>query len=157
LDSLTQHQQEKIRGPIVDMDNRFNKVFPFFNPFNSEFSSGSRIIDNFSSHFSFYSFSKCSDDNFISHTCMLDNLAIVLSKDLSCALIVTDASIKNNMATSITHIHICNKAIVKTLHHTVNITSTEAELFAIRCGINQANNTQEISKIIVIIDLIHTA
>ena len=139
------------------MDNIFNKVFPFFNPFNSEFSSGSRIIDNFSSHFSFHYFSKYSDDNPISHTCMLDNLTIVLSKDPFCTLIVTDISIKNNMATSIAHIHICNKVIVKTLHHMVNITNTEAELFAIRCGINQATNTQGISKIIVIIDLIHTA
>jgi len=139
------------------MDNRFNKVFPFFNPFNSEFSSGSRIIDNFSSHFSFHSFSKYSDDNPISHICMLDNLTIVLSKDLSCTLIITNASIKNNVAISIAHIYICNKAIVKTLHHVVNITNIKAKLFAIRYSINQATNTQGISKIIVIIDLIHTA
>jgi len=60
------------------------------------------------------------------------------------------------VTTSITHIHICNKAIVKPLHHVVNVISIEAELFAIRCGINQTTNTQRISKIIVIIDLIHT-
>ena len=140
----------------MDMDNRFNKVFSSFNLFNPEFSSGSWIIDNFSSHFSFHSFSKCSNNNLISHTYILDNLAIVLSKDPSCTLIVINTSIKNNVATSITHIHICNKAIVKTLHHVVNIISIKAELFAIRCGINQTTNTQRISKIIVIIDLIHT-
>jgi len=33
----------------------------------------------------------------------------------------------------------------------------EAELFIIRCGINQATNIQRILKIIVIIDLIHSA
>ena len=58
------------------------------------------------------------------------------SKDPLYALIVTDTSIKNNMATSITYIHIHNRPIVKTLHHTVNITSTEAKLFAIKYGIN---------------------
>jgi len=41
---------------------------------------------------------------------------------------------------SIFHIYIHNKPIVKTLHYAVNITSMEAELFAIRCGINQAIN-----------------
>jgi len=61
------------------------------------------------------------------------------------------------MATYIAHIHIYDKPIVKTLHHTVNITSIEAKLFAIRCGINQAVNSQGTLKIIVITDLIHSA
>jgi len=47
LDLLTPHQQERIRSPIVDIDNRFNEVFPSFDPYNSEFSPGSRIIDIF--------------------------------------------------------------------------------------------------------------
>ena len=33
----------------------------------------------------------------------------------------------------------------------------EAELFAIRCSINQAANSQGISKIIIVTDLIHLA
>jgi len=33
------------------MDNRFNEVFPSFDPYNSEFSLGSRIIDIFPSCF----------------------------------------------------------------------------------------------------------
>ena len=37
------------------------------------------------------------------------------------------------------------------------ITSTEAELFAIRCGINQACSKENISKVIVITDSIHAA
>ena len=71
-------------------------------------------------------------------------------------LVIIDASIKNNVATSISHIHIHNKPIIKTLHHVVNITSTEAELFIIRCGINQATKSNNISKIIVITNSIHT-
>ena len=66
-----------------------------------------------------------------------------------------DASIKNNIATSISHIHIYNKPITKTLHYTLNIISTEVELFVIRYGINQATNNNNISKIIVVTDSIH--
>jgi len=38
-----------IKGLIVDMDNRFNKVFPAFDPHNKEFSPGSQIINIFPS------------------------------------------------------------------------------------------------------------
>ena len=72
------------------------------------------------------------------------------------ALVITNASVENNITTFISHIHICNKPITKTLHHTVNITSTEAELFVIRCSINQATNSAGISKIIIITNSIHT-
>ena len=37
LSFLTRCQYKLIKGPVVDMDNFFNKVFPFFNPLNSEF------------------------------------------------------------------------------------------------------------------------
>jgi len=38
----------------------------------------------------------------------------------------------------------------------MNVTAIEAELFTIRCGINQATNLNGINKIIVITDSIHT-
>jgi len=68
-----------------------------------------------------------------------------------------DASVKTNVTSSIAHIHIRNKLIIKILHHTINITSSEAEFFAIRCGINQATHLYGISKIIVVTDSIHVA
>jgi len=77
--------------------------------------------------------------------------------DPSYALVVTDASIKNNVITSIAHIYIHDRPVTKTLYHAVNITTTEAELFAIRYSINQATNIKVISKIIIITDLLHTA
>jgi len=40
LDNLMPKQQSSIKGPIVDMDNKFNKVFPSFSPFNHGFSLG---------------------------------------------------------------------------------------------------------------------
>ena len=146
LDSLTPHQRELIKGPIVNMNNRFNEVFSLFDPHNQEFSPSSRIIDTFSSQVSFYSFNKHSKDNLTSHSHQLDNLSIVTFLDPSYALVVTDASIKNNMATSIAHVHIYNRPVTKTLHHVINVTTTEAGLFTIRCGINQATNIKDISK-----------
>ena len=146
-----------IKDPIVDMDNRFNEVFSSFDSLNPEFAPGCRIIDIFSSHFSFHFFNKHSDNSFLSHSHQLDNLAIMSLEDPLHALIITNASIKNNMATSITYIYICNRFIIKTLHYTVNINSTEAKLFIIRYGINQATNSIGILKIIVVTDLIHSA
>ena len=58
---------------------------------------------------------------------------------------------------AIAHIHMVDKLLTKTVHHAVNIMSTEAELFAIRCGINQSLCFNNISKIIVITDSIHVA
>ena len=68
---------------------------------------------------------------------------------------ITDASVKNNIVTSIAHIYIHNKPMVKTLHYMVNVMTSEAKLFAIRYGINQATLLHEISKIIVVTDSIY--
>ena len=54
---LSKCQHQLIKDSIVNMDNHFNKVFPSFDPLNSEFSPECRIIDTFSSCFSFHSFS----------------------------------------------------------------------------------------------------
>jgi len=63
-----------------------------------------------------------------------------------------DTSIKNNVANSIAYIHVHNKPVIKTIHHAINVTTTEAKLFAIRYGINQ---TTGIPRIVVITDLLH--
>ena len=137
------------------MDNRFNKVFSSFDFLNLEFAPGCRIIDFFSSHISFNSFNRYNKDSLFSYSHQLDNLAISSLENSAHALVITDASVKNNVATFIAHVHICDKPIVKTLHHAVNINSIEAKLFAIRYGINQATSFLEISKIIVITDSIY--
>jgi len=68
-----------------------------------------------------------------------------------------DASVKNNVTSSIIYVYVHNKPIIKTLHHVSNIMSTEAKFFAIRCGINQATHLHSISKIIVVMNSIHVA
>ena len=157
LSSLIRWQKGLIKGHLVDMDNCYNEVFPSFDLLNLEFSPGNRIIDSFSNCFSFHLFSKHSDQNIKSYIQQLDNLILESLDSPSNTLIVMDANIKNNIAISILHIHICNKPIIKTLHHVLNIMSSEAELFAIRCGINQAINYIGILKIIVVMDSIHMA
>ena len=86
-----------IKGSIVDMDNRFNEVFPSFDPFNKEFSLGSHLIDIFHGHFSFYSSNKQSNKSIKLRICYLNNIAIKSSSNLSHALVISDASIKNNI------------------------------------------------------------
>jgi len=55
--------------------------------------------------------------------------------------------------------HICcsHNIVTKTIHHVINITMTKAELFAIRCRINQVIYIANMLYIIVITDAIHLA
>ena len=135
------------------MANRFNEIFPSFIPLYSEFSPRLRIIDNFSDCISFNVRDKGKDDNHYTH--QLDKLALESSSSPSTTIIATDASIKNDVATFILHIHTYNRPIIKMIHHVVYVISTEAELFVIRYSINQALNLDNVSKVIVITDSIH--
>jgi len=103
------------------MNNKFNKVFPSFDLFNKEFTPSSQLIDIFSSQFSFYLSPKQTNNNFKTHICLLDNISFKSSLDPSYTLVISDASIKNYIATSILYIYIHNKPVIKTLHHTVNV------------------------------------
>jgi len=123
-----------IKGLIVDMDNRFIEVFSPFDLFNKEISPGSHLINVFHSHFLFHYSNKQSDQGIKFHICLLDNIAIKSLSDLSYALVISNTSIKNNIAMSISHIH--DKSAIKMIYYAVNITIMEAELFAIRCSIN---------------------
>ena len=140
---------------MVDSANRTNECFPSFNPLDSEFSPSLRVIDNFSDYISFNLYNKEKDNK--SHAQLLDKMVLKSSSSPSVAIIATDASIKNHIAISITHIYIHNKPLIKTIYHAVNVTNTEAELFAIRCGINQSTYINNISKIIIVMDSIYVA
>ena len=137
------------------MANRSYKCFPSFSPLNSEFSPGLRIIDNFSECISFNIQDKRKDIKLWAQE--IDDLVLESSLSPLVAIVTSDASIKNNIAISIAYIHIVDKPLTKIVHHAVNVMSTEAELFAIRCGINQILCFNNISKIIVITDSIHAA
>ena len=157
LGMLTKRQCGLLKSHVIDIDNRFNEVFPAFDPINPELQPGNRIIDTFPNHFSFHTFSRSNDPSFKSCIQQLDALVIEFSTSSSNVLMITDGSVKNNVVSSIVHIHVFNKPVVKTLHYAVNITLSEAEFFAIRCGINHAVLSHETSKIIVVTDSIHIA
>jgi len=63
LGSLTKCQYELVKDHVVDMNNRFDKVFPFFSPLHLEFTPENRVINNFSDQFSFNLYSKRKDNN----------------------------------------------------------------------------------------------
>jgi len=153
LDSLTNRQHSLVKGHLVNSADKTNKCFPSFNPLDSEFSPGLRVIDNFLDHTSFNLYNKEKDNK--SHAQLLDEIVLESSSTPSVTIVATNTSIKNNVAMSITYIHTHNKPLIKTIHHAVNITSTEAKLFTIRYGINQAMCIDNISKIIVVMDSIH--
>ena len=157
LGSLTCYQRENIKDSIINIDNRFNKVLSSFDPLNIEFSPSSHLIDIFPSHFSFHPYTKCKDYNFEDHANQLNDIIISSSLNLLYTLIISDTGVKNNVTTFITHIHIHNRSIIKMIHYTANITSTEAELFTIRYSINQVTNLLGILKIIVITNSIYIA
>ena len=134
------------------MDNKCNEFFPSFSFFNKEFEPGNRLIDLFSDCFLFHFYSP----NLKKHIEKLDEIAFRALSNPSSTIVVSDTGIKNHVITSILHIHSYNKPVIKTLHKAINITTTEAEPFAICCGINQAVTNQDVNHIVVITDSLHT-
>ena len=133
LNNLTPKQKSHLNSPLIDMDNRCNKFLSLFSPFDKEFSLGKRLIDSLSDCFFFHSRTQ----DIKNHLYNLDNIIINVSSDPHSSIVISNASIRNNVATSILHIHLHDKPVIKMIHHAVNVTTTEAKIFAIRCGINQ--------------------
>ena len=107
----------------------------------------------FSDHFSFHFYSS----NTKKHIKKLDEIALRALSNSSSTIIVSDASIKYHVTTLISHIHSYNKLVIKTMHRAINVTTTEAELFAIYCGINQAVANSDVNYIVIITNSLHTA
>jgi len=157
IGSLTNHQKTIAKGHLIDSCIKALGIFPSFSPLNPEFSPGSHIIDIFFDRFSFNLVNKKEKEKDKIRAQELDDMVLCNSSSPHTALVITDASIKKDIATSILHVHTGNCLLTKTVHHALFVTSMEAELFTIRCGINQAYSNEIVSKIIVIIDSIHAA
>ena len=121
LERLTPKQQLNVKSPIIDTNNRLNGIFNSFNFFSCEFSLGNRLVNIFPSCFSFYLSDRKNVESKKAHICKLDELILQALVDPRMAIVVSDMSIKNQVAISIAHIH---------------VTFTEVELFTIRCGLN---------------------
>ena len=157
MKKLTDKQRLKVKSSIVDANNRLNGIFHSFDPFNNKFSSRNRLIDMFLSCFLFYLSDRKSAETRKTYLHKLDKIIFNTLTDPRMAIIISDVSIKNQVAISIAHIHVHDSPIIKTIHHAVNVTFTEAELFAIRCGLNQAIQLSNIECIVVITYSIHVA
>ena len=155
IGSLTNRQRSLAKGHLIDSSIKSYGIFPSFIPLDSEFSPGHCIIDNFSNRFSFNLVNKKEKNQNHLHSQELDNMVLCCSSEPHSALMITSASIKNDIATSISHIHSVDWPLVKTVHHALFITSTEAELFAIRCSINQVCSVNNVSKIVVVTNSIY--
>jgi len=108
---------------------------------------------SFSDRFSFYPHPHNAKDQL----CKLDNIIISTSSDLSACIVISDISIRNYIATSVLHVHFFNWPIIKTCHQAINISTIEAELFAIRYGINQVISILHIKYIVVITNSLYAA
>jgi len=115
------------------------------------------LTSDFFSHFSFYQASFKDKESKATHLCNLNNIFSNTLVDSKSIIIVSDANIRNIIIISISCIHSHLNDVEKTIHHAVNITSTKAELFVIRYGINQAIQILEATYIIIITDAIHVA
>ena len=152
IDKLTPKQVLCLKSPLIDMDNRCNKFLPAFALLDKKISLGKYLCDNFPNHFSFYPHPY----NVKDQLCKLDNIIISTFSDSLACIVILDMSIKNHIATSISHIYSFNWPIIKTCHQAINMSTTEAKQFAIRYGINQAISIPHIKCIIVITNFLHT-
>ena len=132
LNNLMIKQKSKLHSPLINMNKRCNEFLPTFSLFDDEFSSGSRLIDLFSDCYSFHDWTR----DIKGHLQNLDTITIDTSNDPHSSIMIVDVSIWNNIATSISHIHLHNSPVIKIIYQVVNVTTTESELFAIRCRIN---------------------
>jgi len=134
INTLTECQKNTIKGHLIDSNNKLFGVFPSFSPLNLEFNLGSRIVDIFPDRVSFNLANKAKSDK--SRFQQLDDMTLHSSSSSHMAIIVTNTSIKKDTATLVSHIHICDHPLIKTVHHVAFVTSTEVELFAMRCSIS---------------------
>jgi len=114
-------------------------------------------VNTFSDCFSFNIVKHKDTKARIAHLNKLENIYRVSKNNPNTLFIIIDASVKNNIATSVTHICKEQALITKAIYHTMNISPTKVELFAIRCGISQAIHINDITNIVVVTDAISTA
>jgi len=137
LGNMIFKQQQRIKDSIVDINNQLHKIFTTFDSLNFIFYLCYRLIDNYSSHISINSTNYSSNESKNSHWKKLNEIILEFSSDLRTIVVISYMSIKNNVVSSISHIHSFSNLLKKTIHHIVNITPTETELFTIRYSINQ--------------------
>lgn len=154
---LTPKQNIRLKSPIVDINYRLNETLPAFDNLNGELRPGQRLVDLFPDRFSFITVKRSDPIARVAHLRKLDEVYCMSQNEENTALVIADAGGKNNIATSVAHVHRGHSITKRTLHQAMNVLPTEAELFSIRCGINQAISTPGVNRVIIITDAIHAA
>jgi len=155
---LTDKQQSNLKSPIKDVNERLNGVKECFNPLFPFFSLGSRVVDHFSSRFSFHSPSSSSDEDLYHHIQNLNQAFRSSQIAPHNIAIVADGGIKKSqVATAVTHIWSENSLVQCLQANSTNITSIEAKLMAIYLGLIPAMEEENVHNIIVITDSIAVA
>ena len=145
-----------IKQSIINVNNHLNGILSSFDFLHKELSSGFWLVDSFPNHFSFYTVNHKDKDIKNAHLCKLNKVFKDSLVDSKTVIVIFNTSIRNNVATSISHVCLGHNILAKTIHHAVNVISTEVKLFVIRCRINQVIQVIDIVCIIVITDAIHS-
>lgn len=136
ISHLTPKQCLKVKSSIIDTNTCLNQVLPAFDSLNRELSLGFCLVDTFPDYFFFYIVNHRSVEVKIAYKNKLKNIYIDSFNSHDTMLIITDASVKNNIATTVSYIWREHRIIMKTVHHVINIIFIEAKIFATRYGIS---------------------
>jgi len=152
---LTAKQQAKLKSLIKDVNERLNSVRQCFNSLHPLFSSGSRVVNHFSSRISFYSPPFSSDEDLYQHLQSLNHAFRDSQVSSNSTAVITDGGVKKSqVATVVAHIWSDNMVIKKLQVNSINITALEAKLMAICTRLIPAMEIENVHNIIVITDSI---
>jgi len=109
---LTDKQRSNLKSPIKDVNERLNGIRECFNPLFPLFSPGSRVVNHFSSRFSFHSPLSSSDEDLFHHLQNLNQAFRSSQISPHNVTIVADGGIKKSqVATAVAYIWTDNSII----------------------------------------------
>ena len=98
----------------MDINNCLNKVLPSFDSLNKKLSPGFCLVDTFLDYFPFVNWK--SPDTLTSYYNRLSNILENSPINQNIMLIIADASIKNKVATLVSHIYRGQEIIAKFIY-----------------------------------------
>jgi len=108
LENMTSKQWMNIKSSVRNSNSCLNSIFLLFDSLNEEFCLSSRLSNSFSSCYYFYEADYHSDKSKRAHYHKLNEVVFDTSNESNTVIIISDASIKNNVTMSITHVHFFN-------------------------------------------------
>ena len=156
---LNNTQCARLKGPLLDTKASLLNLTECFDHLHVETTLGCRLLDSFSDCISFYLYNCSSLSNCKTHLQSLDRLCLEVSSSPSTLVVVTDASVipsRHMQAVSAAHIWNLGQQVLSSKTPASRITAPDAELFAIRLGIDKATS-MAIECIILITDSLGSA